>query len=124
MADFWTIRLPYATPPLSLNGRQHWATKARITRELIHAVTVGSWQQKMMPCESIHVELIYVPRDRRARDRDNLVATLKPCIDALVRAGLVPDDTPEFVSWAPPIIAPPDSKDPHLRLEITRGKRG
>ena len=34
MTDSWTIRLPYTTPPLTLNGRLHWATKARITREV------------------------------------------------------------------------------------------
>ena len=116
----WTIRLPYTTPPLSLNSRMHWATKARVTREIIEAVRVSVAAQKIPPCEAIHVELIYVPRDRRERDRDNLVATLKPCIDALVRSRVAANDTPEYVSWGPPIIAVPNSKDPHLRLEVTR----
>jgi crossover junction endodeoxyribonuclease RusA len=72
------------------------------------------------PCDAIHVQLIYVPRDRRRRDSDGLVATLKPCLDGIVDAGVVPDDSPEYVTWSAPIIAPADPKDPHLRLEITR----
>ena len=122
MADSWTIRLPYTTPPLTLNGRMHWATKARITREVRYWV-MGEAHRDIPLCDTIHVELIYVPIDKRTRDRDNLVATLKPCLDGLVGAGIVPDDSPEYVSWGPPIIAEPDRNDPHLRLEITRGKR-
>ena len=122
MTDSWTIRLPYTTPPLTLNGRMHWATKARITRE-VRGYVWGTSHRDVPECDSIHVTLVYVPRDKRGRDRDNLVATLKPCIDGLVDAGIVPDDTPDFVSWEPPVIAEPDPKDPHLRLEITRGKR-
>ena len=26
----WMIRLPYTRPPLSLNDRMHWATKAGV----------------------------------------------------------------------------------------------
>lgn len=114
----WTIRLPYATPPLTLNGRMHWATKARVTREVRAHV---AWAMvHSQPCERIHVTLVYVPRDKRRRDRDNLVATLKPCIDGLVDAGIVPDDSPEYVSWTPPEIAAPDPKDPHLKLIVER----
>lgn len=122
MTDSWTIRLPYTTPPLTLNGRMHWATKARITRE-VRGYVAGMAIYRKPNQQPIHVTLVYVPRDSRRRDRDNLVATLKPCIDGLVDAGIVPDDTPDFVSWEPPVIAEPDPKDPHLRLEITRGKR-
>ena len=123
MTDSWTIRLPYTTPPLTSNQRLHWRAEYALKKALRDAVRVGLWREKVTPCESAHVVLVYVPRDKRGRDRDNLVATLKPCIDGLVDAGIVPDDTPDFVSWEPPVIAEPNPKDPHLRLEITRGKR-
>ena len=115
----WTIRLPYTTPPLSLNSRMHWATKANVTSGLRVGTAILAVDGRIPPCDRIRVTLIYVPRDKRTRDRDNLVATLKPCIDGLVDAGIVPDDSPEYVTWEPPIIAAPDPKDPHLRLEIT-----
>jgi len=117
----WTIRLPYATPPLSLNGRMHWAQKAEITRKLRGYVTATAGARLHVPrCQRINVTLVYVPRDGRRRDRDNLVATLKPCIDGLVDAGIVPDDSPEYVTWGPPEIAKPNAKDPHLYLTIER----
>ena len=112
----WTIRLPYATPPLSLNSRMHWATKARLTREIREVTATAA---RLLPrCERIAVELHYVPRDRRRRDVDNLVATLKPCLDAMV-PHLIPDDTPEYVTWTVH-IDPPNRIDPHLYLTIER----
>ena len=58
-----------------------------------------------------------MPRDRLRRDQDNLVPTLKPCIDGLVDAGVIPDDTPEYVSWRV-VIDLPDRNDPHLLLVV------
>lgn len=114
----WIIRLPYSTPPLTLNGRQHWATKARGVREVRGTVATLAKVLHIPACQRIHIELHYVPRDGRRRDQDNLVATLKPCIDGLVDAGIVPDDSPEYVTWVPPVIDPPDFNYPHLYLQI------
>jgi crossover junction endodeoxyribonuclease RusA len=113
----WTIRLPYATPPLSLNSRMHWATKARLTREIRRHV----WGSALgLPkCERIAVELHYVPRDRRRRDEDNLFLTLKAAIDGIKDAGVVPDDSSEYVTSACR-IDPPNRADPHLYLTIER----
>jgi crossover junction endodeoxyribonuclease RusA len=115
----WTIRLPYATPPLSLNSRMHWATKARITREIRHATTWAASDLKIPACERIAVELHYVPRDRRRRDEDNLFLTLKAAIDGIRDAGVVPDDSSEYVTSACR-IDPPNRADPHLYLTIER----
>jgi len=119
----YTLRLPYTTPPLSLNARMHWATKARITKEIrsfVAASLRGAPQVVMADWTGVRVGLVYVPRDNRGRDRDNLVATLKPAIDGIVDAGIVPDDTPEYVTWEPPVIAPANRADPHLYLTLER----
>lgn len=123
MADTWTIRLPYTTPPLTSNQRLHWRSEYALKKALRQAVVLAVKAQEMPPCESIHCVLVYVPRDKRRRDSHNLVPTVKVAVDALVSAGVIPDDTPEYLSESMPIIAPPDRNDPHLRLEITRGKR-
>ncbi|MFM1964922.1 MAG: phage Tortellini [Actinomycetota bacterium] len=120
MTESWTIRLPYSTPPLTLNGRQHWATKARGVKEVRGTTATLARVLQIPACESIHVQLHYVPRDGRRRDADNLVGTLKPCIDGLVDAGVVPDDSPEYVTWSPPVIDAPDFNYPHLYLVIER----
>lgn len=114
----WTLRLPYTRPPLTLNGRQHWARKKDLIRDIRWSVHQLARAAKIPPCHRVHVTLHYVPRATRRRDADNLVATLKPCLDGLVDAGLVADDTPEYVTWTPPVIDPADPNDPHLYLLI------
>lgn len=109
-----TIRLPYTKPPLSLNDRMHWRKRAQIVKAL--RSYVGGMAIYMAPYRPRHVELHYVPRDKRRRDADNLVATLKPCLDGLVDAGVIEDDTPEFVTWS--VHIDPPSTDPHLYLEV------
>ena len=123
----WVIRLPWRTPPLSLNDRGHWAAKAaRTARVRRDVVALAAAHRLPTGLDRVRVHLVYVPRDRRRRDTDNLVATLKPICDALAAGtgkhpgyGLVADDTPEFMSKPEPLIAAPDPKDPHLRLLIT-----
>jgi crossover junction endodeoxyribonuclease RusA len=115
----WTIRLPWTAPPLSLNDRGHWRGRARLIRMVRNDSTTLARAARVPQCEHIHIQLIYIPRDSRRRDPENLIATQKALIDGLVPL-VVPDDTPQYVSWSPPIIAPADPKDPHLRLEITR----
>lgn len=114
----WTIRLsPDDTkPPLSLNDRSHWRVKAKTTKRVREWVAQSAWYS-VPPCAAAVVELHYVPRDARRRDRDNLVATLKPCMDGLVDAGVIPDDTPEYLTWTVH-IDPPNRADPHLYLLV------
>lgn len=131
-APVWIIPLGFTAPPLSLNdrGRSKGAVrrKAALVRQLRTNVFLRGRQLKMTPVQHLHVALHYVPRDRRARDADNLVATLKPAIDALTAKGqdrgwpalgLVPDDTPDHVTWTPPRIHPPDEHGPRLWLVVT-----
>ena len=113
----WTLRVgDYTKPPLSLNDRMHWRKKAGITKT-IRAGVADDARRTVPVLGWIAVELHYVPRDRRRRDRDNLVSTLKPCLDGLVDAGVIPDDTPEYLDWTVH-IDPPNRVDPHLYLLV------
>lgn len=117
-ARTWTIRLPYARPPLSLNDRMHWAAKSRLTRE-VRALTALRARQAGIPAlEAVRIVLHWVPRDGRRRDTDNPFPTLKAAIDGVRDAGVVPDDSSEFVT-SRVVIDPPDPKDPHLFIDIT-----
>jgi crossover junction endodeoxyribonuclease RusA len=119
----WTIRLPWSKPPLTLNGSygSHWAHAKRVkeVRRVAAALARGAHVPHL---ESCTVQLHYVPRDGRRRDTDNLVATLKPIADGLVDAGIVDDDAPAFMAKPEPIIAAPDSRDPHLFVVVTEGR--
>jgi crossover junction endodeoxyribonuclease RusA len=116
----WVIRLPWTAPPLSLNdrSRSHWPS-TRKRRQVRGIARVLAHQAGVPALEACVVQLHYVPRDRRRRDTDNLVATLKPLADGLVDAGVVTDDTPQLMSKPEPRIEAPDSRDPHLYLVIT-----
>lgn len=102
----WRLTLPL-TSPLSMNDREHWRPKAKRVAALRKSVAQLTRNAGVPPCPRIAVELHYVPRDRRRRDPLNLVATLKPCEDGIVDAGVVPDDTELYVEPTMPRVDPP-----------------
>lgn len=118
--DHIDVPLSYTTPPLNANQRLHWAKKAKITREIRHEVC---WRLKALRLpEASHItcELHYLPKANRRRDAGNAYPTHKAAVDGVVDAGLVPDDTPEFVKELMPVIhrAVKDA-DRRLWLRIT-----
>lgn len=123
----YVIPLGFTAPPLTLNDRHHFRKRARLVKAIRVAVWTRGRQLQVKPAQHVHVTLHYVPRDHRSRDADNLVGTLKPAIDALTAAGadrgrvclsVVPDDTPEYVSWSTPVIHEPDEHGPRMWLEV------
>ena len=117
-----TVPLSFTKPPLSLNDRGHWAKRAAIVRDLRHEVVTRLRHKKVpRPAAHVVVQFHYRPRQNRTRDTDNLIATIKPLVDALTPPtparrhgkkilppvpgyGLVPDDTPEFVTRPEAVI--------------------
>ena len=127
MTREWTVRLPWTKPPLSLNDRSHWRKKAADTAtvreesaDCIYHVVGRTFRYDGTPsttCDRVKATLTYYPRDKRRRDATNLVATYKAVIDGMVDAGVIPDDTPEYLVEVMPVIAAPDG-DPRLVLHI------
>jgi Holliday junction resolvase RusA-like endonuclease len=60
--------------------------------------------------KAIALKYTIVVPDNRRRDYDNFIARCKPCTDALVHAGLLPDDTPQYI------------KDFRLTFQYEKGK--
>ena len=116
MKRAWTLQLPYAKPPLSMNERTHWRSKAAKVATLRRQV--AELATGIGPLDHVVVTLHYVPRDARRRDADNLVPVLKAAADGLVDAGGVLDDTPELMTKHMPVIEAPDRTDPHLYLTL------
>lgn len=122
MAVRVTVPLSFDRPPLSLNDRIHHMQRARITRQLREEVVTKLRLKRIArPAQHVEVTFHYRPRDNRARDTDNLISTVKPLVDALgpgreaqIRRGkitqpvpgygLIPDDTPAYVTRPEPII--------------------
>lgn len=110
----WVLRLPYRRPPLSQNDRRgHWAARHRIVEQIRTDVGWLVKAAKIPPLRRAVVQLHYQPRAAGRRDPDNLTATSKPCVDALVAAGVLADDTPAFVDQLMPEIHPAAATPEH-----------
>ena len=104
--------------PLSLNDRQSWMARARVTRQVRTTVAAAARVQQIRPQPHIHVQLEYVPKDARRRDTDNLWLTAKPAIDALVDAGILPNDGAGYVlAWT--ATRDHDKSFPRVSVTIT-----
>lgn len=110
------IRFNYPTPPLTANQRLHWRKRAELTRQVR---TATAYMASEIPeLERCAVTLTWYVADKRRRDADNLVPTLKACCDGLVDAELVKDDTPDLMTKHMPVIRYEKGCTPHLELRI------
>ena len=118
----YVLDLPYERPPLTANQRMHWAKKARIVSEVRRtAAWLARSQHLPRGVEHALISLVWVPSTQRRRDPSNLMPTQKAIVDGLVDYGLVPDDTPDYVTEVMPRIAAVQrgKRRSRLRLSIT-----
>jgi crossover junction endodeoxyribonuclease RusA len=115
----WEVALPPGLELLSLNGREHWAARNRTFQSLKKAAWAMLLNARLPKLERVTVRVIYDPPDRRPRDPDNLSATVKPLVDAIVAAKILPDDTSEHVLWAHGEVSTEVRRPSRLRIIIT-----
>lgn len=111
-----TYPLDWERPPLTENQRMHWALKARVTKDV--RLTARLLTARLGRQNRVRVTLTWIVADKRRRDEDNLVATLKACCDGIVDAGVVPDDTPEFMVKMMPVIEYRPGARPRMTLTV------
>lgn len=92
------MTLPYDRPPLSMNDRLHYRAEAKIKADLREATRWLIRHAGIPPLNHIQVALVWTVPDRRSRDTDNPLLTAKTCVDAIVDAGVIPNDTPEYIT--------------------------
>lgn len=101
----FTLEASFVQLPPTPNDRINRWERARRTREVIEYVQMlaanelRKWNraEKIAPMKLCDVEiLVVVPHGRRI-DHDNLVAATKPMTDALVRAGVMVDDSIDVI---------------------------
>jgi len=106
--------------PASLGGRFGVASASKkqrkTTREAIEqfAIETLPWQK----CEVL-VSLYYQHKARR--DTDNAIGSLKSMYDGIVDAGIVADDTPDYMTRAEPVMLV-DKTQPRTEITIRRLK--
>lgn len=113
------LSLPWVRPPLSANMRLHWAERHRLTADIRHTVAWLARSARLPPSGHVTVTLVWAPPDRRRRDADNPFPTYKVCCDAIVDAGIVPDDAPEFMTKVMPVIVAGTERGMWLDVELT-----
>lgn len=126
-----SMLLPWTKPPLSLNDRGHHMARARQVADVRRAVyLMARAHQLPTGLDHVTVQLHYRPARDGRRDPINLTATHKALVDGLTSGtkkspgyGLVPDDTPQYVTDTIPIIHPAQKGQPgQLWIDITHGE--
>jgi crossover junction endodeoxyribonuclease RusA len=116
----WNLPLSYTRPPLTQNQRLHWTHRARVSRQIHDEIGWQARAQHLPKLDRPTVTLHYLPKDRRRRDVDNLVPTSKACLDGLVAAGLLTDDSSTDVDHRMPVIHPAGNAQCRLWLEVAQ----
>lgn len=116
------VRLPiYADPPayyrleipagggwVTLNQRQHWRVKARLTkhyRQLGQVMSLHARLPRLATPAYLIAELRFASAHRR--DPHNWVPTAKAVLDGMVDAGVFPDDDHKHVTGPDMRLGPP-----------------
>jgi crossover junction endodeoxyribonuclease RusA len=112
------IELPLPPRDLHPNARVHWAAKARRVKAYRYRAYLAGCVQRVgqrhaWAAAEVHTTF-HVP-DRRRRDPDGLMASLKAAWDGLVDAGILADDD-RLVIHAPTICV--DRERPRVEIEV------
>ena len=80
-----TITLPWPPSKLNPNARVHWAAKAKLAKQYRQAcqfLTLESGVKFSSPGR-IKIDVTFFPPDKRHRDSDNMIASIKSGLDGL-----------------------------------------
>ena len=106
--------LPWHRPPLTMNSRASKIEEWRLANIIKDGVTLVLKNTIPRGIYPITAELVWYPGNNKVADSDNIATTLKHAIDALVRKGVLPDDSPRYVVRTSQRVVPRDL-DPHNR---------
>jgi len=101
MIEEIVFTLPYLPPAcFSPNSRCHWSKRKQWADqiEVDMRVVLYSFVATRYTFDKIELKYIICCKQQRKRDFDNFVARTKPMTDAMVRIGLLADDSPEHIT--------------------------
>jgi crossover junction endodeoxyribonuclease RusA len=103
----WVLELPIGLP-LTMNKARtlHHQTYGKLIKQIRAVARDAALDAAIPSLARCSVQMYYQPPDRRRRDADGLVASLKPICDGLVDALVVVDDTPDLMVKLMPVIEP------------------
>lgn len=112
-----TILLPWPMRELSPNARHsHWSTLARAKRRFRAACALQAKIQGAKPLQAaeLAVSMTFVPPDRRHRDLDNCIASMKAGLDGLADVLGVDDSR-----WTLTAMLDPVAIGGHVKVEVS-----
>lgn len=124
MTDSWLLYLPFRRPPLAGNSRwAHPVQERRVQGDVQKAAWALARNKRIPALQAVIVELVWYPGRNGKYDSDNIAPTLKPLLDGLVKAKVLPDDNSERVLRASTRVVirrndPYDSGTPRMVLHI------
>jgi len=90
-----TLELPWPPRQLSPNARNHWATTAKAKkayRARCRAIAIAAGVRAVLAGKNrLEVALAFFPPDKRGRDWDNMLASMKSGLDGLADAAGLDD---------------------------------
>lgn len=93
--DVMRIEMPWPPKELLPNKRLHWAAKAKAAKahKWLCALAIHQWKQDtgMSLAGRVKYRLTFSPPDKRRRDVDGCISSIKYLIDALSEAAHVDD---------------------------------
>ena len=116
MGSSVVIVLPLPPRELSPNARPHWAAKARAIKR--YRQTAWLCALAVRPSQPVQVARVtsrFFFRTLRRRDRDNLLASLKPAFDGIADARVVANDAGMIHM---PVEQYVDRADPRVEIAV------
>ena len=114
----YVIDLP-DLPTWNANSRGHWTQRAFEVASWRLVAKQAANRAGIPKLDVVYVQLEMTPSDMRRRDPDNLAGALKPVLDGIVDAGVIPDDSWRHVAGVALSVACPDRALREHRWRLT-----
>ena len=111
------------SPELNPNARVHWVERHRAARDFRKAAWAIAYNANpahdvMFEKARLKVTLVY-PSYQVTPDPDNLITMLKPALNGIVDAKIIPNDTKEDVRYVLPMVYDVDpQRSPLTIMEV------
>ena len=117
------VTVPGIPPSPNQQRREHWARRAAEARGWRQAALYAALDARNrhadvpFPLHSAAIRVVIVSPTTVRRDPDNAIASVKPIIDGLVRAGILADDS--FAVVRDLSVAVERGREAAVRIEVT-----
>lgn len=101
-----TFFLPWPDSKLSPNARLHWAKKAKAAKKARQSAYVHALEAKAvrLDADRLNVSLTFHAPDKRRRDTDNAISSMKNALDGIAQATGIDDSKWQLAfRWGDPV---------------------